>query len=216
MRRVVITGMGLVTPLANGREASWKKLIAGESGLKTVDLFDTSDLACKIGGQVPWISGRGGGKAGGAERGGAALARADPDDGGAMQFQHGRGTAGESDVQAAAGGASGVQHDRGANKLVTTRLGLLAQSLATEDEHIGCALKKSAKSGVGSRIALAATRQHDRGLARWRRSGAENLRHHLRPAEGRRFNIDHHDIRMQRAGFLHRLAEISGAVDELY
>ena len=62
MRRVVITGMGLVTPLANGREASWKKLIAGESGLKTVDLFDTSDLACKIGGQVPWISGRGGGK----------------------------------------------------------------------------------------------------------------------------------------------------------
>ena len=63
MRRVVITGMGLVTPLANGREASWKKLIAGESGLKTVDLFDTSDLACKIGGQVPWTTGRGGGSA---------------------------------------------------------------------------------------------------------------------------------------------------------
>jgi 3-oxoacyl-[acyl-carrier-protein] synthase II len=63
MRRVVITGMGLVTPLANGREASWKKLVAGESGLKSVDLFDTSDLACKIGGQVPWVSGRGGGKA---------------------------------------------------------------------------------------------------------------------------------------------------------
>jgi 3-oxoacyl-[acyl-carrier-protein] synthase II len=63
MRRVVITGMGLVTPLANGREASWKKLVAGESGLKTIDLFDTSDLACKIGGQVPWVSGRGGGSA---------------------------------------------------------------------------------------------------------------------------------------------------------
>jgi len=63
MRRVVITGLGLVTPLANGVEASWKKLIAGESGLKSVDLFDTSDLACKIGGQVPWVSGRGGGKA---------------------------------------------------------------------------------------------------------------------------------------------------------
>ena len=63
MRRVVITGMGLVTPLANGREATWKKLIAGQSGLKSVDLFDTSDLACKIGGQVPWISGRGGGSA---------------------------------------------------------------------------------------------------------------------------------------------------------
>lgn len=63
MRRVVITGMGLVTPLAHGREASWRKLIAGESGLKPVDLFDTSDLACKIGGQVPWVTGRGGGAA---------------------------------------------------------------------------------------------------------------------------------------------------------
>jgi 3-oxoacyl-[acyl-carrier-protein] synthase II len=63
MRRVVITGMGLVTPLANGREASWTKLIAGQSGLGLIDLFDTSDLACKIAGQVPWVSGRGGGKA---------------------------------------------------------------------------------------------------------------------------------------------------------
>ncbi len=63
MRRVVITGMGLVTPLANGREATWKKLIAGESGLGPIDIFDTSDLACKIAGQVPWVSGRGGGKA---------------------------------------------------------------------------------------------------------------------------------------------------------
>ena len=63
MRRVVITGMGLVTPLANGREASWKKLVAGESGLKTIDTFETGDLACKIGGQVPWVSGRGGGSA---------------------------------------------------------------------------------------------------------------------------------------------------------
>jgi 3-oxoacyl-[acyl-carrier-protein] synthase II len=61
MRRVVITGMGLVTPLANGREATWERLIAGRSGLKKVDLFDTSDLACKIGGQVPWVTGRGGG-----------------------------------------------------------------------------------------------------------------------------------------------------------
>ncbi|HEY7798120.1 MAG TPA: beta-ketoacyl-ACP synthase II [Hyphomonadaceae bacterium] len=63
MRRVVITGIGLVTPLANGREASWERLIAGKSGLGPIDLFDTSDLACKIAGQVPWITGRGGGKA---------------------------------------------------------------------------------------------------------------------------------------------------------
>jgi 3-oxoacyl-[acyl-carrier-protein] synthase II len=63
MRRVVVTGIGLVTPLANGREASWKKLVAGKSGLKTIDIFDTSDLACKIAGQAPWTSGRGGGSA---------------------------------------------------------------------------------------------------------------------------------------------------------
>jgi 3-oxoacyl-[acyl-carrier-protein] synthase II len=63
MRRVVITGIGLVTPLANGREATWERLIAGKSGLKKIDMFDTSDLACKIGGQVPWTSGRGGGSA---------------------------------------------------------------------------------------------------------------------------------------------------------
>ncbi len=63
MRRVVITGIGLVTPLANGREASWERLIAGKSGIGSVDTFDTSDLACKIGGQVPWNTGRGGGSA---------------------------------------------------------------------------------------------------------------------------------------------------------
>ncbi len=63
MRRVVITGMGLVTPLANGLEASWRKLIAGESGLGPIDIFDASDLGCKIAGQVPWVTGRGGGKA---------------------------------------------------------------------------------------------------------------------------------------------------------
>jgi 3-oxoacyl-[acyl-carrier-protein] synthase II len=63
MRRVVITGMGLVTPLANGREATWQRLIAGQSGLGVVDTFDVSDLSCKIAGLVPWKSGRGGGSA---------------------------------------------------------------------------------------------------------------------------------------------------------
>jgi 3-oxoacyl-[acyl-carrier-protein] synthase II len=63
MRRVVITGMGLVTPLANGLEATWQKLIAGQSGLKKIDIFNTEDLGCKIAGQVPWVTGRGGGSA---------------------------------------------------------------------------------------------------------------------------------------------------------
>ena len=63
MRRVVITGIGLVTPLANGREATWERLVAGQSGLGPIDIFETSDLACKIAGQVPWSSGRGGGRA---------------------------------------------------------------------------------------------------------------------------------------------------------
>ncbi len=61
MRRVVITGIGLVTPLAGNREASWSRLIEGRSGARKVDLFDTDDLPCKIAAQVPWTTGRGGG-----------------------------------------------------------------------------------------------------------------------------------------------------------
>jgi 3-oxoacyl-[acyl-carrier-protein] synthase II len=53
MRRVVITGMGLVTPLASGVEASWKRLIAGESGVRGIQSCDVSDLPSKIAGQVP-------------------------------------------------------------------------------------------------------------------------------------------------------------------
>jgi 3-oxoacyl-[acyl-carrier-protein] synthase II len=64
MRRVVITGLGLVTPLAGNREQTWSRLIEGRSGLRRIDLFDTSDLACQIAGQVPWVSGRGGGAPG--------------------------------------------------------------------------------------------------------------------------------------------------------
>lgn len=61
MRRVVITGMGLVSPLANGREATWSRLIEGRSGAGRIDLFDASDLACQVACQVPYKSGRGGG-----------------------------------------------------------------------------------------------------------------------------------------------------------
>lgn len=61
-RRVVITGIGIVSPLANGREATWERLIAGKSGAGKIDVFDASDMPCKIAFQVPWVSGRGGGE----------------------------------------------------------------------------------------------------------------------------------------------------------
>jgi len=51
-RRVVITGMGAVTPLAVGVEESWKKLCAGVSGIKKVTQFDASSLKCQVAGEV--------------------------------------------------------------------------------------------------------------------------------------------------------------------
>ena len=53
MRRVVITGLGLVTPLGNGVDATWKRLIRSESGVRRIDTFDTEGLASKIAGIVP-------------------------------------------------------------------------------------------------------------------------------------------------------------------
>ena len=53
MRRVVITGLGMVTPMACGVEATWRRLIAGESAAARVENFDVSDLACQIAAQVP-------------------------------------------------------------------------------------------------------------------------------------------------------------------
>src|SRR5690348_13066213 len=53
MRRVVVTGLGLVTPLASGTEQTWKRLLAGESGIKRIEKFDISDIPSKIAGQVP-------------------------------------------------------------------------------------------------------------------------------------------------------------------
>ncbi|HEX3494074.1 MAG TPA: beta-ketoacyl synthase N-terminal-like domain-containing protein, partial [Methylocella sp.] len=57
MRRVVVTGLGMVSPLACGVEPSWSRLLAGQSGARRIEGFDTSDLACKIAMPVP----RGGG-----------------------------------------------------------------------------------------------------------------------------------------------------------
>jgi 3-oxoacyl-[acyl-carrier-protein] synthase II len=53
MRRVVVTGMGMVTPLACGVEPTWRRLLAGESGARKVDAFDVSDIPCKIACSIP-------------------------------------------------------------------------------------------------------------------------------------------------------------------
>ena len=53
MRRVVVTGMGMVTPLGDGVDTNWRRLRAAESGIRSIQAFDTSDLATKIAGEVP-------------------------------------------------------------------------------------------------------------------------------------------------------------------
>ena len=53
MRRVVITGLGLVSPLASGVEETWKRLIAGESGARRITEFEVDDLACQIACRIP-------------------------------------------------------------------------------------------------------------------------------------------------------------------
>jgi 3-oxoacyl-[acyl-carrier-protein] synthase II len=53
MRRVVVTGLGLVTPLACGVEQSWAALLAGKSGASAITKFKVDDLATKIACQVP-------------------------------------------------------------------------------------------------------------------------------------------------------------------
>ena len=53
MRRVVVTGLGLVTPLGTGVDHVWRRLLAGESGINAIQSFDVSDLPSKIGGQPP-------------------------------------------------------------------------------------------------------------------------------------------------------------------
>jgi 3-oxoacyl-[acyl-carrier-protein] synthase II len=53
MRRVVVTGFGMVTPLGVGSESVWKRLLDGQSGIRSIQNFDVSDLPAKIAGQVP-------------------------------------------------------------------------------------------------------------------------------------------------------------------
>jgi beta-ketoacyl-acyl-carrier-protein synthase II len=52
-RRVVITGMGVVTPLGSGLEKFWQALLAGKSGIRKITQFDASDLPCRIAGEIP-------------------------------------------------------------------------------------------------------------------------------------------------------------------
>ncbi|WP_439617389.1 beta-ketoacyl-ACP synthase II [Shinella sp.] len=56
MRRIVITGMGALSPLAAGVEATWSRLLAGQSGIRRLPEDIVADLGCKIGGTVPSLA----------------------------------------------------------------------------------------------------------------------------------------------------------------
>ncbi len=55
-RRVVITGLGLVTPVGNTVDESWRNLVAGQSGIDTITRFDASNFACRFAGEVKGFS----------------------------------------------------------------------------------------------------------------------------------------------------------------
>ena len=52
MKRVVVTGLGLITSIGTGYDESWNSLLQGKSGIKIIDHFDTEDLSCKIAGHL--------------------------------------------------------------------------------------------------------------------------------------------------------------------
>src|SRR6266478_9283752 len=60
MRRVVVTGLGMVSPLGCGVEPTWKRILSGESGARKIETFEVSDLTCRIACQVPRGDGSGG------------------------------------------------------------------------------------------------------------------------------------------------------------
>jgi len=59
-RRVVVTGLGMVTPLADGVSETWSRILASESGIRRIENFDVSELPAKIAGQPPLGEGPGG------------------------------------------------------------------------------------------------------------------------------------------------------------
>lgn len=62
MRRIVVTGLGLITPVGHGVEESWENILAGRSGVRRIDAFDVSEFRSRIGAMVrnlnldPWLS----------------------------------------------------------------------------------------------------------------------------------------------------------------
>ena len=53
MRRVVVTGLGMVSPLADGVEATWERLLKGQSGAGPITKFNASDVVTKYACEVP-------------------------------------------------------------------------------------------------------------------------------------------------------------------
>jgi 3-oxoacyl-[acyl-carrier-protein] synthase II len=61
MRRVVVTGIGIISPLGQGTELTWRGILAGKSGAGRIMTFDPTDYACQVACEVPRVDGRGGG-----------------------------------------------------------------------------------------------------------------------------------------------------------
>jgi len=61
VRRVVVTGLGLVTPLGCGVDTAWSNILANKSGASRIEHFQSDDLGCEIAAMVPRLDGRGGG-----------------------------------------------------------------------------------------------------------------------------------------------------------
>ena len=59
MRRVVITGLGVISPLGRGVEHNWKRLLNGDSGISKIEDIDLKDIPVRIAGRVPWGEGEG-------------------------------------------------------------------------------------------------------------------------------------------------------------
>ncbi len=61
MRRVVVTGIGLLTPLGHGVDVTWKGILEGRSGAGKITAFDPTGFGCEVACEVPRVDGRGGG-----------------------------------------------------------------------------------------------------------------------------------------------------------